>query len=219
MGKIRVLLAEDHVIVREGLRSILSTNPSIEVVGEAINGKEAVQKTIELTPDIVLMDISMPDMNGLEATRQIKRSNPDVRILALTMHEADEYFYEMLQAGASGYFVKGGSTADLISALQALMQGDVYISPIMAKKLLKDYLKRAKNEPDSESYTGLTTREKEILKYVAEGRNNNQIAEELYLSPSTVQTHRSNIMAKLGLHSRTELVKYALRHGLIVLDK
>lgn len=216
--KIRVLIAEDHLIVREGLRAILESQPGIQVVGEATNGVEAVSKTDEAKPDIILMDISMPEMNGLEATRRIKQSHPEVKILALTMHEGDEYFFEVLQVGASGYFVKGGSSSELLGALRALAQGDVYISPTMTKKLLTDYLRRAKTGQDKETYTGLTTREKEILKLVAEGRNNTEIAEKLFLSPSTVQTHRANIMAKLGLHSRTELVKYALRHRLIALD-
>jgi two-component system response regulator NreC len=218
MDKIRVLVTEDHVIVREGLRAILDSQPDIQVAGEATNGLEAIKQNEELKPDIILMDISMPEMNGLDATRRIKQAHPEVKILALTMHEGDEYFFEALQAGASGYFVKGGSSAELIGALRALAQGDVYISPTMTKKLLSDYLRRAKTGQDKEVYTGLTGREKEILKLVAEGRNNQDIAEKLFLSPSTVQTHRANIMAKLGLHSRTELVKYALRHGLIVLD-
>jgi two-component system response regulator NreC len=218
MDKIRVLVTEDHVIVREGLRAILDSQPDIQVAGEATNGLEAIKQNEELKPDIILMDISMPEMNGLDATRRIKQAHPEVKILALTMHEGDEYFFEALQAGASGYFVKGGSSAELFGALRALAQGDVYISPTMTKKLLSDYLRRAKTGQDKEVYTGLTGREKEILKLVAEGRNNQDIAEKLFLSPSTVQTHRANIMAKLGLHSRTELVKYALRHGLIVLD-
>lgn len=218
MDKIRVLVTEDHVIVREGLRAILDSQPDIQVAGEATNGLEAIKQNEELKPDIILMDISMPEMNGLDATRRIKQAHPEVKILALTMHEGDEYFFEALQAGASGYFVKGGSSAELLGALRALAQGDVYISPTMTKKLLSDYLRRAKTGQDKEVYTGLTGREKEILKLVAEGRNNQDIAEKLFLSPSTVQTHRANIMAKLGLHSRTELVKYALRHGLIVLD-
>jgi two-component system response regulator NreC len=218
MDKIRVLVTEDHVIVREGLRAILDSQPDIQVAGEATNGLEAIKQNEELKPDIILMDISMPEMNGLDATRRIKQAHPEVKILALTMHEGDEYFFEALQAGASGYFVKGGSSAELLGALRALAQGDVYISPTMTKKLLSDYLRRAKTGQDKEVYTGLTGREKEILKLVAEGRNNQDIAEKLFLSPSTVQTHRANIMAKLGLHSRTELVKYALRHGMIVLD-
>ncbi len=214
----RVLITDDHVIVRDGLRAILEVQPDIQVVGEAKNGLEACRKVDEVKPDIVLMDISMPEMNGLESTKKIKQQHPEVKILALTMHEGDEYFFEVLHAGASGYFVKGGSSVELLGALRALSSGDVYISPIMTKKLLSDYLHHAKSGQDKEVYTGLTAREKEILKLVAEGLNNHDISEKLFLSPSTVQTHRANIMTKLGLHSRTELVKYALRHGLVTLD-
>jgi two-component system response regulator NreC len=218
MGKIRILITDDHVIVRDGLRAIFDTQPDIQVVGEATNGLEALQKVEETQPDIILMDISMREMNGLEATRKIMQAHPEMKILALTMHEGDEYFFEVLHAGASGYFVKGGSSAELLAALRAVKNGDVYISPIMTKKLLSDYLHHNKTEQGKEVYTGLTGREREILKLVAEGLNNQEIADKLFLSPSTVQTHRANIMAKLGLHSRTELVKYALQHGLIALN-
>ncbi|MDD5435570.1 MAG: response regulator transcription factor [Nitrospira sp.] len=218
MEKLRVLITDDHIIVRDGIKAILEAQPDVAVVGEATNGTEALQKTDESNPDIILMDISMPQMNGLEATKLIKQKYPQIKILALTMHEGDEYFFELLHEGASGYFVKGGSASDLLGALRILQQGGVYISPVMTKKLLTDYLRYARSGQDNETYTGLTAREKEILKRVAEGVNNHDIAEELFLSPATVQTHRANIMAKLGLHSRTELVKYALRHGLISLD-
>jgi two-component system response regulator NreC len=218
MGRIRVLIVEDHVIVREGLRALLEVQSDIEVVGEATNGEEAVSKTEEVGPDVILMDIAMPGMNGLEATQRIRQGNQEVRILALTMHESDEYFFKVLEAGASGYFVKGGSSGELISAIQAVWRGDVFLYPTMAKKLLSDYLQRVKLGQDRESYDGLTSREREILKYIAEGDNNQKIAERLVLSPATVQTHRANIMGKLGLHSRTELVKYALQHGYISLD-
>lgn len=218
MSRIRVLIADDHLIVREGLRVLLEAEPDIEVVGEAAEGQEAVDRTVELKPDIVLMDITMPGMNGMEATRVIKNRIPDVKVLALTMHENDEYFFEILNAGASGYVIKGGSSAELMSALRAVWQGDVYLHPSMAKKLLGDYLHLAKAGQDKEQYDGLTEREREILTSVAEGRTNQEIADLLVLSASTVQTHRANIMAKLGLHSRTDLVKYAIRRGFITLD-
>ncbi|MEE8373312.1 MAG: response regulator transcription factor [Dehalococcoidia bacterium] len=218
MTKIRVLIADDHVIVREGLRLLLEAEPDIEVVGEAMDGQEAVDRTMELKPDIVLMDITMPGMSGIEATRLIKNRIPDVKVLALTMHESDEYFFEVLNAGASGYVIKGGSSSELISALRAVWRGDVFLYPSMAKKLLGDYLQLAKAGQDKEQYDGLTEREREILTSVAEGLTNQEIAELLVLSASTVQTHRANIMAKLGLHSRTDLVKYAIRRGFITLD-
>lgn len=218
MARIRVLIVEDHVIVREGLRALLEVQSDIEVVGEAINGEEAVSKAEEVGPDVILMDITMPGMNGLEATHRIRQGNQEVRILALTMHESDEYFFKILEAGASGYFVKGGSSGELISAIKSVWRGDVFLYPTMAKKLLSDYLRRVKSGQDRESYDGLTSREREILTYIAEGDNNQKIAERLVLSPATVQTHRANIMGKLGLHSRTELVKYALKRGYISLD-
>ena len=218
MSNMRILIADDHVIVREGLRALLEAQHDIEVIGEATNGEEAIAKTMELKPDIVLMDITMPVMNGLEATSKIKQDNAEVKILILTMHEGDEYFFKILEAGASGYFVKGGSSSELISALQAVWRGDVFLYPTMAKKLLGDYLKRVKSGQDRDSYDGLTNREREILKLVAEGYNNQEIASQLFLSPATVQTHRSNIMVKLKLHSRTALTKYAIKHGLISID-
>ncbi|MBI4300766.1 MAG: response regulator transcription factor [Chloroflexi bacterium] len=215
--KMRVLLADDHAIVREGLRAILETEPDIEVVGEAAEGQEAVNKTDHLKPDIVIMDLTMPGMGGLEATRHIKQTWPDVHILVLTMHDSDEHFFQVLHAGASGYFVKGGSSSELVAALRTVRQGDVFLYPSMAKKLMDDYMKRVRTGKDRESYDGLTEREREILKLIAEGRTNHEIAELLVLSPGTVQTHRARIMAKLGLHSRTELVKFALRRGIIAL--
>ncbi len=218
VNMIRVLIADDHVIVREGLRMLLEVEPDIEVVGEAADGQEAVDKTIEIRPDIVIMDITMPGMNGMEATRLIKNHSPDIKVLALTMHESDEYFFQTLNAGASGYVIKGGSSHELITALRAVARGDVFLYPSMAKKLLGDYLQLAKDGPDKEHYDGLTEREMEILRHVAEGFTNHEIANLLFLSASTVQTHRANIMAKLGLHSRTELVKYAIRRGFITLD-
>lgn len=218
MDKIRVLIAEDHAIVREGLRTLMEAQPDIEVVGEATNGEEAVNKTREVQPDIVLMDITMPVLNGLEATRQIKQNSPGVRILVLTMHESDEYFFSILEAGASGYFIKGGSSAELVSALRAVWRGDVFIYPVMAKKLLSDYLHRVKAGQDKESYDGLTDRQREVLKLIAEGYTNQEIADLLVLSVATVQTHRAHIMAKLEFRSRTELIKYAIRRGFITLD-
>ncbi len=218
MKKIRILIVDDHVIVREGLRVLLESQPDLEVVGEATNGEEAVRKAKEIKPDIILMDITMPGMNGLEATRLIRESNPDIKILALTMHEGDEYFFKILETGASGYFVKGGSSSELISAIRSVWRGDVFLYPTMAKKLLSDYLQRIKSGQSTETYDGLTAREREIIKLIAEDLNNQEIAERLVLSPSTVQTHRANIMGKLGLHSRAELVKYAIKHGFITLS-
>jgi two-component system response regulator NreC len=218
MDKIKVLIADDHAIVRDGLRALLSSQDDIDLVGEAVDGNEAVSKTRELQPQVVLMDITMPGLNGLDATREIKKTFPDSRILVLTMHESDEYFFKMLDAGASGYFVKGGSTPDLLNAIHTVSQGDVFLYPSMAKKLLSEYLKRDKGTPEKEASDGLTAREMEIIKLVAGGYTNQEIANSLVLSATTVQTHRAHIMAKLGLHSRTELVRYALKKGYITLE-
>ena len=214
----KVLIADDHAIVREGLQAILSVQPDVELLGEATNGEEAVSKAKELQPDIVLMDITMPIMNGLDATRLIKKQNPDMKILVLTMHEEDDYFYRILEAGASGYFIKGGSFNELVSALRSVWHGDVFIYPTMAKKLLSNYLEGVKSGQEIEKYKKLTNREREILRLVADGRTSQEIAENLFISPTTVQTHRAHMMAKLGLHNRTELIKYAIRHGFVNLD-
>lgn len=216
--KMRVLIADDHTIFRDGLRAILEAQPDIEVVGEARDGNEAVEKVREMKPDIVLMDITMPGMSGLEATRQIKKQNPTINIVALTMHEGEEPFFQMIEAGASGYFVKGGSSADLVAALRTVQQGDVYLYPSLAKRLLHDFVKTVRTGKGEETSDGLTEREREVLKLIAEGRTNQEVADALMVSVTTVQTHRAHIMAKLGLHSRTELVKFALRRGLITLD-
>lgn len=218
MDKIRILIADDHAIVREGISSLLETLPDIEVVGEARNGQEALDKARELTPDIILMDITMPGMNGLEATRLVREQNPDTRVLILTMHEGDEYFFKLLDAGASGYLVKGCSSEELVTAMRTVYRGDVFLYPTMTTKLLSDYMRRSHSGSNRGADDGLTNREMEILKYVADGHTNQEIAESLVLSVATVQTHRANIMAKLGLHNATELVKYAIRQGLISLD-
>ena len=216
-ANMRVLIADDHAIVREGLRSLLDVQADIEVAGEARDGQEVLEMAEALKPDIILMDVTMPVMNGLDATRLIKQRDPEVKILILTMHEGDEYFFKLLDAGASGYLIKGCSSGELISALRAVQQGDVFLYPTMTKKLLSDYLHRGKGG-DRDNTDGLTNREKEVLKYVADGNTNQEIADALVLSVATVQTHRANIMQKLGLHNSAELVKYALRQGLISLD-
>lgn len=218
MEKIRVLLADDHAIVREGVRLILETQPDMEVVGEVATGQEAVAKALALVPDVVLMDITMPGMSGLEATRLIKRSGSRIQVLVLTMHESDEYFFQILHAGASGYVLKGGTSADLITAVRAVYRGDVFLYPSVAKKLLGDYLRRVGEGEERDSYDGLTPREREVLRYIAEGYTNQGIAERLVLSPSTIQTHRAHIVEKLNLHNRAELIKYAIRRGLIDID-
>ena len=209
---IRVMIADDHTIVRSGVRLLLAAEPDIEVVGEARNGREAVELADALKPDIVLMDISMPEMDGLEATRLIKAAHPQVQVLILTMHRSDEYFFEMLKAGASGYILKGAKTSELIDAVRAVCEGEVYLNPRMAQKLVQGYLNLV--EWNTEDGLSLSPREKEILRLLAEGYTSKEIAEKLVVSSSTVHTHRSNLMSKLGLSTRRELMQYARQHGL-----
>lgn len=213
--KIRILLADDHTILRAGLKMMLNAQPDMEVVGEAQDGRQAIEETRKLQPDIVLMDITMPDINGIEATRQIKRLTPDVKILMLTMHEHDEYVFQALQAGASGYMLKEAADTELITALHVITSGQFYLSPTAQSVVVGDYLQKVRTGEERDSYSSLTEREREILKLVAEGFTNNQIAERLVISPKTVDTHRTHIMDKLNMHSRAELIKYAMRRGLL----
>ena len=212
---IHILLADDHTILRAGLKMMLNAQPDMEVVGEAQDGRQALQEAQRLHPDIILMDITMPDMNGIEATKQIKRQIPDVKVLILTMHENDEYVYQALRAGASGYMLKEAADTELINALHVVQSGYFYLSPAAQSIMVGDYLQRVHAGEEKDSYSSLTEREREILKLVAEGHTNNQIAERLVISPKTVDTHRTHIMDKLSLHSRAELVKYAMRRGLL----
>jgi two-component system response regulator NreC len=214
MSKIRLLLVDDHRIVRAGLRMLFMAEPGIEIVGEADNAEEALQVIQELEPDVVIMDVAMPGMSGIEATRRIKEAHPDVAVLALTMHEDEQYFFEMLNAGASGYIPKRAAPDDLVSAIRVVSQGNVFLYPTLAKLLVKDFLHRVETAPDSKADT-LTPREREILINIAAGYTNRQIAQELNISFKTVDRHRENIMRKLNLHNRVELVKYAIEKGLI----
>lgn len=205
--EIRVLIVDDHPIVRSGLRSLLMAESDINVVGEATDGNEGIEKTKALHPNVVLMDISMPNMDGLNATRQIKGKFPEVQILVLSMHRSDEYFFEMLHAGASGYILKTAKTSDLLEAIRVVNRGEVFLYPAMAQKLVRGYLKLA--DWENETQTILSPREKEILFLIAEGYSFKEIAEKLVISPSTVYSHRSNLMSKLGLNDRHELIEYA----------
>jgi two-component system response regulator NreC len=213
--KISVLLADDHRILREGIRSLLEKTPDIEVVGEALEGGDAVAKVQQLSPDVVLMDITMPGLNGLEATRQIKALRPLTKVLVLTMHENNQYISQFLRSGASGYVLKDTAASELVGAIRAVHQGDAYLYPSIARKLLEEYLLKVQTGEERDSYDGLTEREQEVLKLIAEGKTNKEIAETLSLSVRTVQAHRANLMGKLHMHDRTELVRYAIRKGLI----
>ena len=212
-GLIRVLIADDHTIVRSGVRLLLEAEPDVEVVGEALDGLEAIRLAEELHPDVILMDIAMPGMDGLEATLHIKNSMPDTNVLVLTMHRTDEYFFEMLQAGASGYILKGAQTEELINAVRVVSRGEIFLYPAVAGKLVENYLSR--NEGADNPDLALSRREKEILKFLADGYSNKEIADKLVVSPSTVHSHRSNLMNKLGLNTRHELVSYAREIGLL----
>jgi len=217
VSPIRLLLVDDHEIVRAGPRTLLSRHPEVEVVGEAGKGEEAVSLAAQLRPDVVLMDITMPDMDGVEATRQIKALAPEVNVLALTIHEEKAYFFEMLNAGASGYVPKRAPPDDLLAAIQVAARGEVYLHPTMAGLLVRDYLRRAQCD-EEETDEQLTPRQREVLTLIAEGLSNREIGERLGISVKTVERHRENIMRRLNLHSRTELVKYAIRKGLIQLE-
>jgi two-component system response regulator NreC len=218
MSPIRLLLVDDHAVVRAGLRMLLSADPEMEIVGEAENGAQALRLAQEVAPDVMLMDISMPDMNGIEATRRIKELCPDVAVLALTMHEDDQYFFEMLAAGASGYVPKRAAPNDLLAAIRAVRSGGVFLFPSLARVLVSDYLQRAGQQGDAgRPFDVLTEREREVLTLIGQGLTNQAIADQLVISVKTANRHRENIMAKLNLHSRVELVRYAIEKGLIEL--
>jgi two-component system, NarL family, response regulator NreC len=220
MSQIRVLLVDDHAVVRGGLKMLLAADPDIEIVGEAENGAEGVRLATESHPHVILMDISMPDMNGIDATRRIKAEHPEIAVLALTMHEDDQYFFEMLAAGASGYVPKRAAPNDLLSAIHAVSGGGMFLFPTLARTLVQDFLHRREHggaAPAREGLDDLTEREREVLTLIAEGRSNQEIADALVISIKTVNRHRENIMAKLNLHTRVELVRYAIEKGLIEL--
>jgi len=214
-GKIRILIADDHRIVREGIRRILAAQEDFEVVGEAETGREAVELARMLQPDVVLMDISMPDMDGIEATRRIREEMPNVQVLGLTMHEEEMYVFRMLKAGGAGYVVKRAAAEDLVQAIRAAHRGEAFLHSAVARTVVRDYLERAQRKEDDASLEFLTPREREILVLIAEGLTNQEIAKRLGISVKTVQTHRAHILEKLNLHDRAELVRYAIRKGLI----
>jgi len=213
--EIRLLLVDDHEVVRSGLRMLLESQPEMLIVGEASTGTQALEMAGQVQPDVIVMDITLPDFSGIEATRRIKQRYPNVAIVALTIHEDEQYFFEMLQAGASGYVPKRAAPNDLISAIRAAHNGQIYLYPSLAKALVTDFIGRTSSEPEQLSEQ-LTQREAEVLELLAEGRSNDEIAERLVISRHTVARHRENIMRKLGLHSRSELVKYAIRRGIIL---
>lgn len=212
---IRVLIADDHPILRSGLKLLLGAEPDMVVVGEANNGREAVDQTIQLRPDVVVMDIAMPEMGGLEATRKLSELASGTRVLILTVHAEEQYLLPVIQAGGSGYVRKSQADTDLLEAVRAVHRGEVFLDRPATKMLLEDYLGRVQAGKETDTYRTLSEREREVLKFTAEGYTAQEIADRLVLSPKTVDTYRQRLMDKLNLHHRAELVKYALRKGLL----
>jgi len=251
MSPIRVFVVDDHTLIRQGIVGLLESQPDIEVVGQAGNGREAVATFAAMSPDVVLMDIAMPGISGLTATREmkerrpdvrvliltihdredylfqalragasgyvLKERRPDVRVLILTIHDREDYLFQALRAGASGYVLKGADVQDLLAAVRTAYRGEIYLYPSVTSTLVADYLRRARGGEDRAIYDGLSDREREILHLIAQGKTGPEIAAELFLSPHTVQSHRDHIMAKLDLHSKAALIKYAVAKGLIEL--
>lgn len=212
--KIKILIADDHTLFRKGICALLEDEQDMVVVGEAENGREAVRLVGSLKPDVVLMDIAMPLLNGLEATRQIRREHPATRVLVLTMYDHEEYFRQMLEVGASGYIIKRAAATELVSALRAVYNDEAVLSPAITRLLLEDYLNR-ENHKDESDPNALSSREREVLQLIAEGMTSREIAEVLSLSIKTVQSHRTSLMQKLDLHDRGDLIKYAIQKKII----
>jgi len=210
MKRIRILLADDHAVVRQGFKMILSAQSDMEIVGEAGNGRDAIELAAKLQPEVVVMDVAMPELNGIEATRRLAQSSPHTRVLALSMHKDSVYVREILRAGARGYLLKDAPAGDLVEAVRAIASGEGYLSPAVSNAVLDDYRRHVTNPIDL-----LTSREREVLQMLAEGKTNKEIATVLNLSVYTVDAHRGRIMEKLNLHSINEMVRFALRNGLI----
>jgi two-component system response regulator NreC len=215
-SKIRILIADDHTLLRNGIRALLEDEQDIVIVGEAEDGREAVRLAGQLKPNVVLMDIAMPLLNGLEATRQIKREHPEINVLVLTMYDHEEYFRQMLEVGASGYIIKRAAASELVSAIRAVYNGEAVLSPAITRLLLEDYLSRDARSEESDP-NALSSREREVLQLIAEGKTSREIAEILNLSVKTVQSHRTSLMQKLDLHDRGDLIKYAIQKKIIEL--
>ncbi|OFV96094.1 MAG: DNA-binding response regulator [Acidobacteria bacterium RIFCSPLOWO2_12_FULL_54_10] len=215
MPKIRVLIADDHAILREGIRALLAFQADMEVVGEAADGSEAIEQCRRLHPDIVLMDIAMPGLGGLEATLEIKKEDPRIKILVLTQYEEREYIRRFLKAGMAGYVLKKAVSSELATAIRAAYRGGLVLAPEVAREALEEFQERSALEESADPYEMLTDREKEVLKLVAEGHSNKEVAETLGISVKTAMSHREHLMDKLQLHNRTDLIRFALRQGVI----
>ena len=215
MKKLRILLADDHLVMRTGLRALLERQPNLEVVGESENGRETAELATSLRPDVVVMDVGMPVLNGIEATKVIVGQHPTTAVVILSMHADESYVMRALKAGARGYLLKDSAAADLISAIQAVSQNKSFFSPKVSRILAEDYVRVLKQKGAVDSYDLLTSREREILQLLAEGKANKEVATALNISPYTVETHRSHILQKLNLHNPAELILYAVRKGII----
>jgi RNA polymerase sigma factor (sigma-70 family) len=215
MRKINVLIVDDHAIVRDGICSLLALAGDMEVVGEAANGREGLEKARQLLPDVILMDMAMPIMGGLEAIRRIRKEFSEIKILILTQYDDKDHVFPVIQAGANGFVSKTAASSELISGIRAIFAGESYLSPAIAKLFVEDYQRVALKEDIKDHYEQLTDREREILKLVVEGYKTQQIAEMLTITPKTVEGHKTSLMNKLGIHNTIELVKYALRRGII----
>lgn len=217
MSKIKILIADDHALIRTGIAALLQSYPEFVVVGEATDGNEAVEMVGKVRPDVVLVDLAMPKMNGIEATRQIRERYPNTKVLVLTMHENDEYIYQIFKSGAGGYVLKDSSRDELCNAIRAVAKGEKFFSSRVSEIMVQSFVKRSEALPVdlSSADIPLTKREREILSLVVEGLTNQEIADKLFISPRTVDTHRTNIMQKLNLHDVASLVRYAIKHGLV----
>ena len=215
MARVRVLLGDDHRILRQGLSKILGEKPEFEIVGEASDGREAVKLAVSLTPDVAILDIGMPLLNGIEATRQIVRRLPGCNVLILSMHGDEPYIARALQAGAKGYILKDSASTDLLRAVSAVAAGKTFFSPVIAQSMIDDYLRRLAGPATADPYDTLSEREREIFQLIAEGHSNKEIAVILSISPATVETHRAHILEKLDVHNTAEVVLYAVRRGVI----
>ncbi len=215
MKSIRVVLADDHTIVRKGLRSLLDAERDVDVIGEAGDGTEAIALVEQLKPHIVVMDIGMPVLNGLEATRRIIKKHPDTKVLILTMHTNEEYVFEILRAGASGYIIKKAAPTELVAAIRAVKKGESFLSPSISRKVIDEYVQRAGEEKREDAFDLLTDREREVLQLIAEGSSTREIAKKLFISTKTVETHRTHLMDKLDLHGTADLTRYAIRKGIV----
>jgi two-component system response regulator NreC len=218
MKKVRLLIADDHKIFRQGIKKLLEEEQDLQVVGEAADGREVVKKATELKPDIILMDIAMANLNGLEATKQIKKVLPESKIIMLTMHKNEEYVLQSFQAGASGYILKEGAVEELVSAIRSIYADKSFLSPTVSKTLVDAYLRKMETGKTETPFDLLTDREREVLQLIAEGFTNREVAKQLFISVKTVEAHRAHIMQKLNIHDIAKLVKYAIQKGLVDLN-